>query len=210
MLAIKMLTPSRMSITRREALILSPFPNLPVICQSVVMDAAAHRLLSTVESRPERHIIMNGARTQAGSTDMMNSMLTILESAATKPVPAAAKPTMLMARGTRPNSKAPKKNDLPSLSLRIAKILCQKHWSPKGPEIRPTAVGRPNPRNTASPVSDTSEVWSPVSEPSPASTESTPPVFESSQGTMMAQPRKIMPSCTTSVAIDAFMPEKRE
>ena len=176
----------------------------------MVRDAAAHRLLSTVESRPESTIIRSGANTHDGSRDVMNSTLTMPVSAAIKPVPAAAKPIVPIESGTTAKIRAPIRNDLPIRSSRIAKVRCQKHWSPNGPEIRPTAVGRPKPRNTESPASENRDAWSPVMEPRPAVTAPTPPALERPQGTRRAQPSRIMASWITSVVTDALRPEKYE
>ena len=64
MLAIRDTHGQQGSITRREARMLSgPSP----VIQSVVRDAAAHRLLSTVESSPEMTMNRKGTSTHAGS-----------------------------------------------------------------------------------------------------------------------------------------------
>ena len=194
-------------MTRREARMLSaPSP----VIQSVVRDAAAHRLLSTVESRPEMTMNRKGTSTQAGSSDMTNSKFTMPASAAWKPEPAARKPTVPMAMGTRANSRAAAKNERPMRSSRMEKARCQKHWSPNGPEIRPTAVGSPKLNSTSTPEAEVREVYSPLTEPSPARTVSRPPVSRRPRATRSAPPKRMMPSWTTSVATDALMPEKRE
>ena len=110
-------------MVRREVCTVS----FPMPSQSVVSDAAAQRLLSTVESRPEIIINRNGTSTHVGSSEETNSKLTMPVSLATKPDPAARKPTVPMQIGTSANKSAPAKNDLPMRSRLIAKARCQKH-----------------------------------------------------------------------------------
>ena len=210
MFAARIPTRRRPAIASRDSLSRPLESIVAEIRQSVVSDAAAQRLLSTVESKPESTIIRSGANTHGGSRDVINSTFTMPTSAGIKPVPAAANPIVPIERGTTAKIKAPIKNDLPMRSLRIAKVRCQKHWSPNGPEIRPTAVGRPKPRNTESPVSENRDTWSPVMEPRPAMTAPTPPALERPQGTRRAQPSRIMASWITSVVTDALRPEKHE
>ena len=60
--------------------------NLAVAFRSVVSDAIAHRLLSTVESSPEISMNMNGMITHAGNIALISSKFTIPVSAGINPV----------------------------------------------------------------------------------------------------------------------------
>ena len=139
-----------------ESFIFSASFILPVAFRSVVRDAIAHRLLSTVDNSPEISINMNGTITHAGNIALISSKLTVPASAGTNPMPAAMNPRIPMESGTTANISAPRAKERPILSLRIENALCQKHWSPNGPANRPIAVGSPNPRNTCNPFSENS------------------------------------------------------
>ena len=69
----------------------------------------------------------NGTSTQAGSSEDTNSKLTMPVSLATKPEPAARKPTVPMQSGTKANRSAPTKKARPMRSRRMANVRCQKH-----------------------------------------------------------------------------------
>ena len=145
-----------------DAFIWSASFNLAVAFRSVVSDAIAHRLLSTVESSPEISMNMNGIITHAGNIALINSKFTIPVSVGINPVPAAINPRIPIESGTTANITAPRPNERPILSFLIEKALCQKHWSPKGPANSPIAVGSPNPRNTSKPFSENRCPYSPL------------------------------------------------
>ncbi len=119
---------------------------------SVVNDDIAHKLLSTVESSPDISINKNIIIAQLGNKQLTNSIFTILLSTTLKPVPAAINPSIPIERGTKANKIPPSKKDFSILFSFIEKALCQKHWSPKGPDISPIVVGSPKLKNISVPL----------------------------------------------------------
>ena len=101
--------------------------SISVIFKSVVSEAIAHKLLSTVDSKPDMSININGTITHAGNIACISSKLTVPLSAGMNPVPAAINPSIPIDSGTTANITAPSKKDFPILSFLIEKALCQKH-----------------------------------------------------------------------------------
>lgn len=157
--------PATRSKTIPHFVFLIPPPDVFPVCRSVIRDAQAHKLLSIVDRRPEIIINKNGTTTHAGNNLLINSKLIIPVSAAAYPLPAPINPRIPMERGTTPKSNAPTKNARPILFFFTQNARCQKHWSPNGPEINPTVVGRPKPRNISTPFEDTSDLESPAIPP---------------------------------------------
>ena len=137
---------------------------------SVVRDDIAHKLLSIVDKSPEIIINKNGITAHAGNNVLISSKLSTPKSFAAYPIPAPAKPRMPIDKGTIPKRIAPTKNALPIFFFSTQNALCQKHWSPNGPDIRPTVVGNPNPRKISKPLLEKSEPQSPLIPPRPAIT----------------------------------------
>ena len=135
---------------------------------SVVRDDIAHRLLSIVDNNPDTIINKNGITAQLGNNSEMSSKLITPVSIAVYPIPAPTNPRIPIDNGTMPNRIAPTKKALPIRFFFTQNALCQKHWSPNGPEIRPTVVGSPKPRNISIPFAEKRELHSPVYPPIPA------------------------------------------
>lgn len=95
--------------------------------KSVVKDAAAQRLLSTVDSSPLISMKRNGNSVQLGNKCWISSTFTIPESFAIYPDPAAMYPRIPIDAGTTAKKNVPSLKAFPTLSSRIEKALCQKH-----------------------------------------------------------------------------------
>ena len=89
----------------------------------------------------------------------------------------------------------------------IEKALCQKLWSPNGPEIKPIAVGMPNDNATSKPLLLNKLPYSPDIPPKPLNNVFILPALEIVIGTNRAHERSINTICMLSVITDAFMPE---
>jgi hypothetical protein len=125
-------------------------------------------------------------------------------------MPEPIKPSIPIDKGTIPNSNAPTRKALPILSFLTQNALCQKHWSPNGPEISPIVVGSPNPKKISHPLFENSDPASPVAPPKPITSVSNPPPFFTPKVAKPMLTANMKTIWIASVSIDAFIPENCE
>ena len=119
------------------------------------------------------------------------------------------KPRIPIDNGTAAKRTAPSRNALPSFSFFTANALCQKLWSPNGPDIRPIVVGRPKDRNISIPLPEKSVVQSPDIPLSPCKMPCVP-VFLTPNITNRLHAISMNTIWIASVSMDALIPENKE
>src|SRR5690625_4863452 len=139
----------------------------------------------------------NGTIAQLGRSSCTAITLANCGLSTMMPEPDAAAPRVAMSSGTVAKMKPPVTKDLATAVRLIANERVQKDWSPKGPDIKPIAVGIP--KATASAQGSTS------AEDSPSATVLSPTLLTTA-GANVSTTRRVSAMCMKSAVTDALSP----